>query len=234
MSRSDAKPPPRPEKPPPLPPQPPPLPSASPPNASQGRQAAVPVPRDPLPAQNDSAERPASPEPTQGYQADPTRRTTVYQLAAALVVAALFSTIPAFMDVMDHLQTVRSAGVSPWALLVLLASCLQVAYALYMAQMPDWSTVWVASVVNLLLATLYAMLLGVLLLADQHSQFIRLVGLADQLHAHRAASWCVIMLSLSCLLAYGMGRFSVRWHRTYALTLAGRVDAGRRCGYRAE
>jgi hypothetical protein len=189
--------------------KPPPIPAAKPP----------PLPR-PLPAKPAAAEPSSPPEPAQGYQAEPERRMTVYQLAAALALAALFSTIPAIMDVIEHLTAFGSAGVSRWAVLLLLAGCLQIAYAVYLAQLPDWSVVWVASLVSLVLATVYAMLLGVFVFADEHSQFIRVLELEDKLSGNRAAGWCVIMLSLSCLLAYGMGRFSVRWHRVYQITVA--------------
>ncbi|MCH5372953.1 MAG: hypothetical protein JJ992_03175, partial [Planctomycetes bacterium] len=90
-------------------------------------------------------------------------------------------------------------------------------YAVYMVQLPDWSVVWLVSLVTLGLATVYAMLLGVFLLSDAQTEFIQVLGLADQLRGNRAAGWCVIMLSLSCLLAYVTGRVSVRWHQAYRI-----------------
>lgn len=63
------------------------------------------------------------------------------------------------------------------------------------------------------------MLLGVFLLSDDQSEFIQALGLTDKLFGHRAAGWCVIMLSLSCLLAYINGRFSVKWYHAYHVVL---------------
>lgn len=157
-----------------------------------------------------ATEPPAGPR---AYEAETPRRHTVYQLAAGLLLAALFSILPALADVREHLQTLDSPGVAPWAVLLLMAGGLQIAYAIYLVQIPDWSTVWVVSLVCLILATVYAMFLGVFLMADEHSQFIRWMGLVDPLSGDRAVGWCVIMLCLSCLLAYALGRYSVRWHR---------------------
>ena len=152
-----------------------------------------------------------------GYEAEAARRSTVHQLAAALVLASLFSMVPAVLDAVEHFRTAQSLGVSRWAFLLLLAGVLQIAYAVYMTQLPDWSTVWVVSLVTLGLAMVYAMLLGVFMLADQESEFVQILGLGDKLPGNRAAGWCLIMLSLSCLLAYATGRVSVRWHHAYRI-----------------
>jgi hypothetical protein len=150
-----------------------------------------------------------------GYQAEPSRRSTVYQLAAAMILASLFSLTPAVLDVAEHFRTIDSPGVSRWVFLLLLASIVQIAYAVYLVQMPDWSTVWVVSLVTLALAMVYAMLVGVLMLSGAQSELVQLLGLEDQLSGNRAAGWCTIMLSLSCLLAYATGQVSVRWYHAY-------------------
>ena len=173
-----------------------------------------------------AAQSPVAPPPTadeapeqrvRGYEAEAARRSTVYQLAAALILASLFSMAPAVLDAVEHFRTAESLGVSRWAFLLLLAGTIQITYAVYMVQLPDWSTVWVVSLVTLGLAMIYAMLLGVFMLADQESEFVQILGLGDKLPGHRAAGWCLIMLSLSCLLAYATGRVSVRWHHAYRI-----------------
>ncbi len=148
-----------------------------------------------------------------GYQAEPSRRWTVYQLAAAMILASLFSTIPAVLDIIEHLRSVDSVGVARWAYLLLLVAMVQSAYTIYMVQLPDWGTVWVVSLATLILAFLYAMLVAVLIMGQPQSQIVQLLGLEDQMHGNRAAGWCAIMLSLTCLLAYAAGRTSVRWYQ---------------------
>ena len=148
-----------------------------------------------------------------GYQAEPSRRWTVYQLAAAMILASLFSATPAVLDIAEHLRSVDSPGVARWACLLLLAALVQFAYTIYMVQVPDWSTVWVVSLATLFWAFVYAMLVAVLIMGQPQSHVVQLLGLEDQLHGNRAAGWCAIMLSLTCLLAYAAGRTSVRWYQ---------------------
>jgi hypothetical protein len=148
-----------------------------------------------------------------GYQAEPSRRGTVYQLAAAMILASLFSATPAVSDIAEHLRSVDSPGVARWACLLLLAAIIQFSYTIYMVQLPDWSTVWVVSLTTLFFAFIYAMLVAVLIMGQPQSHIVQLLGLQDQLHGNRAAGWCAIMVSLTSLLAYAAGRISVRWHQ---------------------
>jgi hypothetical protein len=66
-------------------------------------------------------------------------------------------------------------------------------------------------------ATAYAMLLGIVLLGDASSPIIQFLELGDKLAGNKATGWCLIMLSLACLLAYFSGRISVRWSNAYEL-----------------
>jgi hypothetical protein len=205
-------------------PKPPPLPDWA---RSKSTGAAFQSPKQPTPrypARHGLQPTPALP----GYEAGREKKSVVYQLAAALMLAAGLSTLPAVLDVIDHFRVARSAGVAPWALLLLLIACVQMAYALYLAQLPDWSTLWVASLLTLSVATLYAMLLGVFLLADANNQLIQLLKLDTQLQGHRAAAWCLLMLTVFCLLAYAQGRFSVRWHAAYRAQVSAGLPQGDR------
>lgn len=145
-----------------------------------------------------------------------------------MILASLFGAIPAVRDILDHLRSVDSAGVARWACLLLLVAMIQFAYAIYMVQLPDWSTVWVVSLATLSLAFLYAMLTAVLIMGQPQSHIVQLLGLEDQLHGNRAAGWCAIMLSLTCLLAYAAGRISVRWYQGCQMVVAsGRLTRGK-------
>ncbi len=154
-------------------------------------------------------------ETVYGYQADRIRRWTVYQLAAFVILASVFSILPAALDIVEHLTTPDSPGVARWAWLLLLAGGLQIAYGIYVSHLPDWGSVWVLSLFALAMTTGYAMLLGITLLGNRESEFIQLLGIAEQLANHRASGWCLIMLGLSSLLAYISGRIAVSWRRSY-------------------
>lgn len=152
-----------------------------------------------------------------GFEHDSRKRWMVYQFGVALILAALFGAVPAVMDIVDHFRTVDSSGVSRWAHVLLLVSGVQLAYAVYLMQLPDWSTVRVVSVLTLVLATVYAMLLGITILASEKSQIIQFLELGDKLYGNKAAGWCVILLGISILLAYFGGRISMRWRQAYEL-----------------
>ena len=121
--------------------------------------------------------------------------------------------VPGGLDIVDHFRFIDdSPGVSRWAFLILMLGIVQVAYAVYIAQLPDWSSVWVLALVSLTLASAYAMILAVVLLSATDNGVIAWLHL-DQAPRAKAARWCFMMLSLTSLLAYFAGRFSVRWHR---------------------
>ena len=171
--------------------------------------------------------------PTRGYEHNPEKRWTVYYLAIALAVAAIFGIVPAVLDVVQHFQSVHSTGISRWAWILLLLGGIQIGYAVFLFQLPDWASVWVVSIVTLGFATGYAMLLGMLLLADGQSQVIRFLQLTDRLTGHQATGWCLIMLSISILLAYFSGRIGTSWHRAYRLATGDRASKADECSVTA-
>ena len=96
---------------------------------------------------------------------------------------------------------------------LLLVGVVQLAYVIYVVQMPDWSSVMVVTVVSLVTATSYAALLSFTVLAPADSEVIALLDLTDVLADGRASGWCFIMLCIASLLSYFSGRFGVRWRR---------------------
>ena len=55
--------------------------------------------------------------------------------------------------------------VARWALVLFFLGIVQLAYAVYLFQLPDWTTVWVVTVLLLLLAAGYAGVLGLVLMS---------------------------------------------------------------------
>ena len=199
---------------------PPPLPrldaDSIPPPAVSASPAVVTPPLVPPPPASRSEPPPAPvPMALPGVEYDWLKRWPVYQLGMWAMALAVISMIPALLDMVAHARQADSAGISRWALALFLAGGLQIAYAVYLMQLPDWATAWVMSIVMLVCATAYAALLGALTLANQQSQFVQFLELGDKLPGHQATTWCVMMLTLSGLLAYFSGRISFRWRRTY-------------------
>ncbi len=163
---------------------------------------------------------------TRGYEHNADKCWTVYYLATALAVAAVFGIVPAVLDVIQHFQSVNSTGISRWAWILFLLSGIQLSYAVFLFQLPDWASVRVVSIVTLGFSTGYAMLLGLLLLANGQSQVIRFLELTDQAAGNHATGWCLIMLSISILLAYFSGRIGTAWHRAYRLATENAATGG--------
>ncbi len=156
-----------------------------------------------------------------GFVHDVAKRTSVYWLAAGLATLALFSVLPAAWNVVEASRAVGRLEADRWALLVMWLALVQLAYAVYLVHLPDWASVWVTSVTTLVLAAVYAMLLGVVLWSTGEGGILALLGL-DGAELYRAAGvdrravWCLAMLGLTSLFAYLSGRMSMRWRATYA------------------
>lgn len=156
--------------------------------------------------------------PPRPITVDPYWRPAANWLSAALVAAGLFAMAPAVWDVAEYvhyLGAVNAPAVARWALMVLLLGVVQLAYAVYLFQLPDWTSVWAVTLYSLAAAGAYAMTLGVVLTADAEDWLVGPQGLqlADKLAGGRAALWCLAMVSVSTILAFFAGRLSVQWRR---------------------
>ncbi|MCU0877241.1 MAG: hypothetical protein MUF06_05595 [Pirellulaceae bacterium] len=150
------------------------------------------------------------------------RTLAVYQLAAALVAAALFSVAPAVWDLVEYLRIDGSPFVARWALLLFFIGVLQLAYAVYLFQLPDWSSVWVITVFALCGAALYAAVLGIVLMSAPDGVLVGPHGLqlADKLAGGKAALWCVAMVALLVMLALAAGKLCLSWQRAERMLTA--------------
>ncbi|HUG71594.1 MAG TPA: hypothetical protein VMM76_27875 [Pirellulaceae bacterium] len=150
-----------------------------------------------------------------GYEADRDKIATVRWLATAILITSLVGMIPAIVDVIEHMLSDTSDGVSRWACGLLLVGVLQCAYAVYLVQLPDWSSVWVVTFFTLVIAASYAAMCGLTLLSSDQGHFVQVLDLADRLRGGKATAWCLIMLSLMSLTSYFSGRVGVRWRNAF-------------------
>lgn len=134
-----------------------------------------------------------------------------YILSLSLAAAALFGAAPAILDFVQYAQAAENAFVPRWALALVAIGIVQAAYAVYLAQLPDWMSGWIVTLVSLALAALYAGMLGITLLASEQSFLIRGLDLAEVAPTGRAAMWCLCMTSILATLAFFAGRTSLRW-----------------------
>ena len=137
---------------------------------------------------------------------------SVFLLALAAVIVAMLSIVPA---VMDHLAAAQEGG-SPdrWTYIVLLGAVVQIAVAILVTSIPDWSTQWIGALVTTGFASLYALGLALTMFARQDHVLVRDLGLLDEAFRNQAQPWCFFVLCMTLILAFCYGRASLRWYYT--------------------
>ncbi len=152
-----------------------------------------------------------------GYQPDQEKLGAAYLLAMLVALLGIFSMIPATYDVVRYLSNTDSEFVGRWAFMLFFLGLIHLAYAIYLAQLPDWSSAWVLTGVTLGQGAIYAMLLTAIYLVRGRSQLVQALDLGPYVDNGQAIAWCFIMLLLTGLTAYFCGRVSIRWRRSYLL-----------------
>ena len=152
----------------------------------------------------------------------------VYQLCVALATVALLSVWPALDQLSAHLRAVNGQPLDRWVALVLVIGIVQLAYVVYLVQLPDWSTVWMATLTHAAITFGYALILGVSCadalgwstLGAQEYGLASYLGFADEMYSRRAIPWSATMLCLFGLLTYGCGRTALCWTKRFQAALA--------------
>jgi hypothetical protein len=141
--------------------------------------------------------------PADATQPGKAERKTALQLAAVAGVAALVSLMPV---IVGHANLFSAP---PWALAAVFLAVLQLIYAAWMVNAPDWTSARVQMVVCAVLATIYAMLLTLTMITPVDRPLI--LGLGEVRHA--APAWCGLMLVLMGAATWFCGRTSAKWRR---------------------
>ncbi len=169
-----------------------------------------------------TAEELTDAKPTRGYQADEDKRVTVYGLALLMAVVAVITCIPSVWALVYNFQ--NELYQPRWIYLLLLLGSVQLAYAIFLAQVHDWSTAQVAMVFTALLTTFFAMGLGIATTSEADNEMLSYLGILfsgdrelDRLADGSMLSWCLIMTALNGLLTYFNSRVAFRWHKTYLI-----------------
>jgi hypothetical protein len=143
------------------------------------------------------------------------KHIAVLQMGFALAALALFSTTPAVWEAIAVWQNPAAPPLPPWVLGIFALGVVQLAYAVYLAQLPDWSALWATTLAMLGLAALYALLLGTTLMAREENILAEMLGFAEKLPGNRAAMWCFVMLCFTGVATYFLGFTAARWYRAY-------------------
>ena len=149
----------------------------------------------------------------QGVQPTASQRITVWQLAAALLAATLLSIGPSIWEIGDYLSSDSGPAVALWAFFLLVLGVIQIGCLALLIQVPDWSSVWIVTIQSLVLAALYAALLGLTVITGGNSTLIDALDLDVQYASGKAPMWCVCLAATYACLALFAGRFSAKWYK---------------------
>lgn len=139
-----------------------------------------------------------------GYRANRAYTIGVYQLGGGLAALSVFQMLPA-------LAQGGFSSAPAWARWLIVISVLQLAYFVWMALAPDWSTVWVAAMVCAVTATLYAALLAIAIFTPATQPLL----LELEKLRRQARLWSGAMFLLWLLATYLSGRISSSWWRRF-------------------
>ena len=148
---------------------------------------------------------------------DAAKRATAWHLGLLIMAVALFSVSPAAWEWMAIWQHPTQIPVPPWVYMSLLTGTVLFAYGVFVAQLPDWSALGLATGALLCTATFYATLLATTLLGTDETSLVVLLKYGDKLAGNRAGMWCFVMLCISCSTAYFLGHSALRWYNAYWL-----------------
>jgi hypothetical protein len=142
-------------------------------------------------------------------------RRIALQLAAVPAAAAELSLLSVF-----GLGHANLLAAPPWALAAVLLAVVQLVYAVWMINAPDWVSAWVQMVVCAVVATIYGMLMTLTTITPVNHPLA--LGLGEVRPA--APGWCGLMLVLMGAGTWFCGRTSTRWKRRLMSPAA--TDAG--------
>lgn len=147
--------------------------------------------------------------------AGPARLWKLYLLSLCVAFFAAASGLPTY-----HFLS-AGAALPLWAKVALGLTVLKFLYAVFMALVPDWSTVWLGMMLLALLAVMYG--IGWILASFTAPGAPMLFGL-DAVREH-LKFWCVLMGLSSLGLSVVCARFSHQWRRDFELELKAARDA---------
>ena len=144
------------------------------------------------------------------------RGTAIILGLGLIIVAGLFS-LPAIRQLIHVQQSLEILVVDGWVPILLLVSVIQIAFAAYSIQLPDWSSIGATAVFLLLVTGFFSAALAICMFAPEQNSIIQSLGLADEQYHGSATRWCFLSLCMSLLLAFLYGQFCLRWRKAWLI-----------------
>ncbi len=133
-----------------------------------------------------------------------------------LLLTGFITPLPALWHVGTLVQRAMAEGepIGPlptWVYLLLWLALIEIGYAVYLMQLPDWSSLAVAAVVLAGLAAIIAVALGLTMFARPDNAILALLDLVPDSASGRrgvgpATTWCLVLVCLTSLLALWFGQ----------------------------
>lgn len=137
----------------------------------------------------------------------------VYGLALLWSGLALIGVGVAVFESYTYFRAEELWRLERWAFLVIAASTVQLALAIYLVQFADWIACRAAAVVISCIAAVEAMILAVTLFSSRDAWFARFLDLSPHMQNNRAIGVALLLTLLSVLLAYTTANMSLAWQR---------------------
>ncbi len=161
------------------------------------RKAPVPRPKVRVPSGGGNVDRAVR------YRLDRHAVRRVYVLAIVEAIVTLIIALPALKQLGSH-------GVPAWAWIVFALVAMQTLYMLWVVTLPDWSTVWMGSLVFSLTSGVHLSGLALCLAIARET---RPLGLASTTLG--GVGWCAAVAILALVMAYVCVRISRPWREEY-------------------
>ncbi|MHB8970930.1 MAG: hypothetical protein ACYC3X_01130 [Pirellulaceae bacterium] len=140
-------------------------------------------------------------------------RRSLRFVALALVLLAILGAVPVAVALLQP-RDLNPVRLERWSCAVLLVGMLELSYAVFLLQLPDWSSLRVVSFVTLGIAAVYAAVAGIRLLAGSGNRIMEFWELdGNVFSSSQEALWCFLMVLLTGSLSYLAGHCGGQWAR---------------------
>ncbi len=133
--------------------------------------------------------------------------------AICLCIVAIVNMVPALYHWIHWTQLSEEVALPRWIYIQVFVGALYLIYAVFLAQIPDWSALRAVAVAMLVMAFVFGVVSTGLLMGGGQGNLSSFLGIPFTLN-RQACIWCVAMLCLATLMAYWGGKESMNWQRT--------------------
>ena len=132
--------------------------------------------------------------------------------ALCLCIVSIVNMVPAFYHWYQWTQLVETMALPRWIYILIFVGAIHFVYAIFLAQISDWSALRAVSVAMLAIAFVFGFVSTGLLVGGGQGNLSSFLGISFTMN-RQACIWCVAMLCLATLMSYWAGRESSNWQR---------------------